>query len=140
MVRLDERTLPDQDVYSDMSEVVRWIARNGTKLGRNTRGESIVVHASPAWSRATEDADLEVMAEALGGEVSHILGLPPVWPVWMVAHLWRHGRVDSSLGESYVYSGEHNVGVAGDWYPGRFSEHAFESGTGLGRAIVACLV
>ena len=140
MVRLDDRTLPDQDVYSDMSEVVRWIARNSTKPGRNTRGESIVIHASPAWSRETEDADPEVVAEELWGEVSHILGLPPVRPVRMVAHLWRHGLVDSSLGESYVYSSEHHVGVAGDWCLGRLSEHAFDSGTSLGRAIVASLI
>lgn len=140
MVRLDERTLPDQDVYSDMSEVVRWIARNNTKPGRTVRGESIVIHASPAWSRETEEVDPEVVAEELWGEVSHILGLPPVRPVKMIAHLWRHGLVDSSLGESYVYSSDHKVGVAGDWCLGRLSEHAFDSGTSLGRAIVASLV
>lgn len=140
MVRLDERTLPDQDVFSDMSEVVRWIARNSTKPGRSTRGENIVIHASPAWSRQTEDIDPEVVAEELWGEVSHILGLPPIRPVKMVAHLWRHGLVDSSLGESYVYSSEHKVGVAGDWCLGRLAEHAFDSGTSLGRAIVASLV
>lgn len=140
MVRLDERTLPDQDVYSDMSEVVRWIARNSTKPSRTVRGESIVIHASPAWSRQTEDADPDVVAEELWGEVSHILGLPPVRPVKMLAHLWQHGLVDSSLGESYVYSSEHKVGVAGDWCLGRLAEHAFDSGTSLGRAIVASLV
>lgn len=38
MVRLEDRVLPDQDVYSDMSEVIRWIARNNTKPGRGSRG------------------------------------------------------------------------------------------------------
>ena len=57
MVRFDEVTLPDQDVFSDMSEVVRWIARNNTKPNRNARGETIVVHASPQWSREAEDAE-----------------------------------------------------------------------------------
>ena len=51
MVRIEEKTLPDQDVFSDMSEVVRWVARNNTKPGRNPGGENIVIHASPAWSR-----------------------------------------------------------------------------------------
>lgn len=140
MVKLEERTLPEQDVFSDMSEVVRWIARNSTKPGRNTRGECVLVHASPAWSRETEEADPEVVAEELWAEVSHVLGLPPVRPSRMVAHLWRHGLVDSSLGESYLYSSEHRVGVAGDWCLGRLAEHAFDSGTSLGRAIVASLV
>ncbi len=140
MVRLDDRTLPDQDVFSDMSEVVRWIGRNSSKPGRNGRGESIVIHASPAWSRETEDIEPEVVADELWGEVRHVLSLPAVRPNHMIAHLWKHGLVDSSLGESYVYSSEHNVGVAGDWCLGRLAEHAFESGTSLGRAIVASLV
>jgi hypothetical protein len=63
-----------------------------------------------------------------------------VRPVKTIAHLWRHGLVDASLGESYVYSSEHRVGVAGDWCLGRLAEHAFDSGTSLGRAIVASLI
>ncbi len=139
MVRLDERTLPDQDVYSDMSEVIRWIARNNTKPGRGTRGETVVVHASPNWSRETEDVEPEVVAEELWSEVSHVLGLPPVRPSQMTAHLWRHGLVEQHLGEMYVYSQEHRVGVAGDWCLGRLAEHAYESGLALGRAIVQSL-
>lgn len=139
MVRLDEPTLPDQDVFSDMSEVIRWIARNNTKPGRKSRGDSIVIHASPAWSRETEDAEPEAVAEELWSEVSHLLALPPVRPVRMTAHLWRHGLVDSSLGETYIYSTEHKAGVAGDWCLGRLAEHAFESGDRLARAIIGSL-
>lgn len=139
MVRLDDRILPDQDVFSDMSEVIRWIARNNNKPGRNARGDSVIIHASPAWTRQTEDVDPDTVAEELWSEVAHVLGLPPVRPTKMVAHLWKHGLVDSSLGESYIYSSELKVGVAGDWCLGRLAEHAFESGTSLGRAIVASL-
>ncbi|MEQ1616525.1 MAG: FAD-dependent oxidoreductase, partial [Hyphomicrobiaceae bacterium] len=39
MVRIDERVLPDQDVFSDMSQVVRWVSRNNSKPGRTGRGE-----------------------------------------------------------------------------------------------------
>ncbi|MGQ0455867.1 MAG: NAD(P)/FAD-dependent oxidoreductase [Hyphomicrobium sp.] len=139
MVRLEEKTLPDQDVYSDMSDVVRWIARNNTKPGRKSEGDSVVIHASPTWSRETEDADPEAVAEELWGEVSHLLALPPVRPVRMTAHLWRHGLVDSSLGETYLYSSEHKAGIAGDWCLGRLAEHAFESGDRLGKAIIGSL-
>ncbi|MCH9808183.1 MAG: FAD-dependent oxidoreductase [Alphaproteobacteria bacterium] len=135
MVRLDEALLPDQDVYSDMSDVIRWIARNNTKPGRNARGETVIVHASPTWSRETIDADPEVVAEEMWGEVCHIFSLPPSRPSQMTAHLWQHGLVDQSLGESFVFSREDRVGVAGDWCLGRLAEHAFESGFVLGRAI-----
>jgi renalase len=133
------RMMPDQDVFSDMSEVIRWIGRNNTKPGRSRGGESIVIHASPSWSRQSEDAEPELIAEDLWGEVSHVLGLPPVRPVRMMAHLWQHGLVDQSLGETYIYSRDHKVGVAGDWCLGRLAEHAFESGNRLGRAIIESL-
>ncbi len=139
MVRLDQCILPSQDVYSDMSDVIRWIARNNDKPGRIKKGDAIVVHASPQWSRATEDAEPEVVAEELWSEVCHLLALPPVRPSQMTAHLWRHGLVEQSLGETYIYSSQLNVGVAGDWCLGRLSEHAFESGSALGRAIIASL-
>jgi hypothetical protein len=136
MVRLDERVLPDQDVFSDMSETIRWVGRNNTKPGRSGRGEHIVVHASPGWSRETEDADAEAVAEELWAEVSHGLSLPPTRPTQIAAHLWKHGLVETSLGETFLFSGEHMVGVAGDWCLGRLAEHAFESGSRLAKVMV----
>lgn len=136
MVRINEAVLPDQDVYSDMSQVIRWVSRNNSKLGRSSRGECIVVHASPQWSRETEDAEPEAVADELWGEVSHVLGLPPIRPAQMVAHLWKHGLVDTHLGETYLFAREHMVGVAGDWCLGRLGEHAFDSGALLGKAMV----
>ena len=139
MLQFDERVLPEQDVFSDMSETIRRIARNNTKPGRSARGETIVIHASPAWTRQTEDVDPDVIADELWSEASNALGLPPVRPSRKSAHLWRHGLVEQALGESYVYSQEYRVGAAGDWCLGRLAEHAFESATGLARAIINSL-
>jgi renalase len=139
MVRLEERILPDQDVYSDMSQNIRWVSRNNTKPGRSQKGEHIVVHSGQGWSRQTEDLEPEVVAEELWAEVSHLLALPPVRPAQMVAHLWRHGIVDVPFGESHLFSSEHMVGVAGDWCRGRLAESAFDSGMRLGGAIVEAL-
>ncbi len=139
MVRLDERVLPEQDVYSDMSEVIRWIARNSSKPGRTGKGETIVIHASPAWTRDTMDAEPDAVADELWGEVTSVLKLPAVRPPLMTAHLWRHGLVDQHLGETFVYSTHHKIGTAGDWCLGRLAEHAFESGVGLGKAIMNSL-
>ena len=140
MVRLEDSIMPNQDVFSDMSELIRWVARNNQKPGRaQIRGDHIVIHASPRWSRETEDADPEAVAEELWAEVSHRLSLPPTRPAQMSAHLWQHGLVDVSLGETFMFSSEHRVGVAGDWCLGRLAEHAFESGTRLGKVIVEAL-
>jgi renalase len=136
MVRLDDRVMPDQDVFSDMSEVIRWVSRNNAKPGRTSRGDHVIIHASPAWTRETEDADPESVAEQLWGEVSHVLSLPPTRPTQMSAHLWRHGLVEQTLGETFLFSSDHMVGVAGDWCLGRMAEHAYESGARLGKVIV----
>jgi hypothetical protein len=135
MVRLDQRLLPDQDVYSDMSQIVRWVSRNNSKPVRSTSGDHIVVHAAPTWTRQTEDMEPEDVAEELWAEVSHVLSLPPVRPAQMAAHLWRYGLCDVPLGETFLFAREHMVGVGGDWARGRLAEHAFESGAALGLAI-----
>jgi len=139
LVRLDEQVLPEFDVYSDMSQVIRWVSRNNSKPGRGRRGEHLVVHSGQEWSRETEDADPEMVAEEMWAEVCHVLGLPPVRPAQLHAHLWKSGLVDASLGETFLFSRSDMVGVAGDWCLGRLGEHAFESGTLLGRAIVDAL-
>lgn len=139
MVRLDDIQLPEQDVFSDMSDVVRWVARNNSKPGRNSKNETLVIHTSPTWSRETEDMEPEAVAEELWNEVSNAMGLPPVRPTRMAAHLWRHGLVDHALGETYLFSTEQMAGVAGDWCFGRLAEHAFDSGDRLGKAIIGAL-
>lgn len=139
MARLEDHTFPDQDVFSDMSQIVRWVSRNNSKPGRVGRGDHVVIHAAPAWTRQTEDVEPEAVAEELWAEVSHVLSLPPVRPAQMVAHLWRHGLVDTPLGETCLFSREHMVGVAGDWCRGRLAEHAFESGSALAGYIIDAL-
>ncbi len=139
MIRLDEPILPDYDAYSDMSQVIRWVGRNNKKPGRSSRGEHIVVHASPAWTRETEDAEEQLVAEELWAEVCHVLDLPPVRPQQMGAHLWRHGLVEQPLGETYMFSSDLMVGAAGDWCRGRLADQAFESGAAVGKAMVDAL-
>jgi renalase len=134
MAHFDQAILPNQDVFSDMSEVIRWISRNNNKPGRSQSGESIVVHASPGYSREAEDVEPEVIASEIWAEVSRALSLPAVQPTHMSAHLWRYGLVDQSLGESYLFSSKQMVGVTGDWCLGRLAEHAYDSGHALGKA------
>lgn len=115
------------------------MTRNDSKPARSSRGEHLVIHAAQDFSRETEDADPEMVAEEMWAEVCHVLSLPPIRPAQMHAHLWKHGLVDTSLGETYLFSSDNMVGVAGDWCLGRLAEHAFESGSLLGKAIVDSL-
>jgi hypothetical protein len=135
----EEQVLPDADVYSDMSQVIRWVSRNNSKPGRTSRGETVVVHAAPSWTRETEDAEPELVAQELWAEVCRVMSLPRVEPAQMQAHLWRHALTDTALGESFLYQREQMIGVGGDWCRGRVAEHAYLSGLGLGKAMVDSL-
>lgn len=139
MVRMEERVLPNRDVFSDMSEVVRWVARNNAKPGRPTRGDHIIIHASPGWSRETEDVEPDIVATEMWNEVCNAMSLPPARPAQLSAHLWKQGLVETSLGETFLFSSQHMVGIAGDWCLGRLAEHAFESGNRLGLTMVDAL-
>lgn len=140
MLHVDKQIFPEQDVFSDVSGIIRWIARNNTKPQRQSADETIVVHASPGWSRDAEDLDPTAAAEELWCEVSRALNLPPVRPKHMTAHLWRRGFVDRPLGEACLYSSAHKAGIAGDWCLGGLAEDAFESGHRLGHSIAATFV
>jgi renalase len=137
MAHMETQVLPHQDVFSDMSEVIRWVSRNSHKPGRSGKGETIVVHASPGYSRESEDVEPEVIAGEIWAEVCRVLNLKNATPQFTQAHLWRYGLVDQSLGESYIFSSKHMVGVTGDWCLGRLAEHAYDSGHSLARAITA---
>jgi len=139
LIRLDPPIMPRFDVYSDMSQKIRWITRNNSKPGRAPGGENIVIHASQDFSRDTEDEDPAAVADEIWADLCHLLDLPPTRPLQTAAFLWRHGLVDRPLGDSFLYESEHRVGVAGDWCMGRLAEHAFVSGHRLGRTIVAGL-
>jgi renalase len=115
------------------------VSRNNAKPGRQGRGDHIIIHASPSFSRETEDADPEQVADELWAEVSHALSLPPTRPSQISAHLWKHGLVDQHLGETFLFSTQHMVGVCGDWCLGRLGEHAFDSGSRLGKVIVEAM-
>ncbi len=110
MLHFDQRVLPDQDVFSDMSDVVRWIARNNSKPQRRGTGDAIVVHASPDWCRQAIDLEPQDAAEELWSEVAKLFGLDHVRPGVMTAQLWQHGIVEQSLGESFVYSSHYKIG------------------------------
>lgn len=140
LLRTPEPILRNYDVHGDLSDVIRWVSRNGSKPRRSQEAECLVVQASPAFSRSTRDEDPGAVAEQLWEEVCRVTGWPVGRrPLVMHAHLWRHAFADRPLGETCLFSSALMVGVAGDWGRGRLAEHAFESGLSLARQMVAAI-
>ncbi len=119
------------------SGAISWIARNGSKPGRDAAPETLVAHASPDWSRAhlemtKEDAAVALLAELPASGVTGI-------PVQAVAHRWRYAMVERAAEAPYLWDAAAGIGACGDWCLGPRVEAAFDSGDGLGAAVAAAL-
>ncbi|MFU8831790.1 MAG: hypothetical protein ACNA7J_06490 [Wenzhouxiangella sp.] len=116
---------------------VAWIARNDTKPGRASAPETLVVHATPAWSRAhLEDTD-EATAGALLRAVRPHVG--DAEPVFRMLHRWRYARVEQPAGVPFLLHSIQQIGACGDWTGGPRVESAFESGEALAAALIDAL-
>ncbi len=139
-IHVDKPIMGERDIRAESSESIRWIARNSSKPRRQSSIDTMVVQTSQTWSRTTEDDDPETIAEELWAELCRLLEVPAgTRPVAMKAHLWKHGFATRPLGETYLYSTEHKLGVAGDWCRGRLAEHAYGSGVGLAKAMLGSM-
>jgi renalase len=113
---------------------VGWIARNATKPGRTDALETLVVHATPAWSRAhLEDAE-QGIADALLRCLRPYVG--DAEPVVRVVHRWRYARVEHAAGVPFLWDPTQQAGACGDWTGGARVESAFDSGEALADALI----
>jgi predicted NAD/FAD-dependent oxidoreductase len=108
---------------------IAWLAREGTKPGRESI-ERWTVQASPQWSqRHLEDDEERVKAKLLRAftEVTGIRAEPGHAQV----HRWRYAQTLAPLGQSHLWDGRSGIGLCGDWCLGRRVEDAFVSGLEL---------
>lgn len=113
-----------------------WIARDSSKPGRSA-GERWVLHASPAWSRASwQNADAEVTA-ALVDDLAQLFGLSSFTPACVVVQRWLHARASHPLDCGALFDEDARVGVGGDWTCGGRVEGAFLAGLALSERILS---
>jgi len=106
---------------------IRWLSRNTSKPGRQSRGESIVVHASPDWSQAHLEKPSELVASLLLDELWRIVGVDQQTPDFMTAHRWRYA-IPSKGVEGCLTNRARSMIACGDWAGGSRVEGAFLSG------------
>lgn len=113
---------------------VGWIARNDTKPGRPGVPESLVVHATPEWSKAHLEDTVESTADALLRDLCPYIG--DAEPVFRKVHRWRYARVEETAGVPFLWNPAQQVGACGDWAGGPRVESAFDSGEALATALI----
>ncbi|MAQ16103.1 MAG: NAD/FAD-dependent oxidoreductase [Sandaracinus sp.] len=123
----------EEDVLRDRG-ALQWIARDASKPGR-PKGETWVIHANEAWSRANLEHGPERVADELLRCWAHSLGRP-MRPTFAVAHRWRYARVTDPIGEPFLRDPEARLTLAGDGLLGPRVEAAWLSGVAAAEAIL----
>lgn len=105
-----------------------WLCRNSSKPER-PEGESWVLHASAAWSRAHLELEPEAVVPMLMDAFFATTGARKMEPTFARAHRWRHALTEKALGEACLWDEEKRLAVCGDWCLGPHIEAAFLSGS-----------
>ncbi|MAH66057.1 MAG: hypothetical protein CMJ27_06660 [Phycisphaerae bacterium] len=116
---------PGFDVAVDPNPDLRWIAREGSRPGRNDTG-CWTVNATPEWSRINLEADSEFVERSLRSAAGEVLGVAIDHPGRV--HRWRYGLVEAPLGRPLHIDAPTGAIACGDWCLGGRVEHAFQSG------------
>ncbi len=135
MLGFAARTRLSEDRVRPEDATIAWIARNSSKPGRDASGDAIVVHATPAWSRAMLEETSEQAAAALHSRFRELTG-ETAEPSFISAHRWRYALVEQAAGENFFWDPSARLGACGDWCIGPRVEAAFDSGDGLAGAIL----
>jgi predicted NAD/FAD-dependent oxidoreductase len=135
MLRLSQRHDPGYDAAFVNDGPLRWIARDGSKPGREG-AEVWVAQASPEWSIAHIDmvaGDVAVLLSAAFRQ----LGGPA--PANVVAHRWRYAKAAGQSRQRAIWLPAVRVGLCGDWLSGGRVEDAWLSGRSLAANVMASL-
>lgn len=135
MLAFDGATGLRESALSLADGPVGWIARNDTKPGRADTLETLVVHATPAWSRAHLEDAAQSTADALLRCLRPYVG--DAEPVFRMLHRWRYARVEQTAGVPFLWDPIQQVGACGDWTGGPRVESAFDSGEALAGVLCA---
>jgi hypothetical protein len=117
---------------------IAWIARDSSKPGRDRATETVVVHATPDWSRANLEESPTDIAPRLLAAFRDLAGVA-AQPSFVAAHRWRYALVERTAEQSFLWDEATNLGACGDWCLGPRVEAAFESGDTLAGEMLATL-
>jgi photolyase PhrII len=135
MLAFDEETaIPFDAAFVDDSPLA-WIARNSSKPGRPVKPETWVLHATPDWSTANQDAPPNELLAQLQSEFQSRTGIALPAPVSATLHRWMYALSPAPSDSGCLFDPETGVAVAGDWLNGNRVEGAFHSGVAAFGAI-----
>jgi len=130
------KNVPDL-MRGQAGDALSLIVRNGSKPGR--AGETFVMHATPQWSRAHIENDLDAVKSAMLSAMRKQTGLGEHVPdpVHCEVHRWLYALVETPLDQSFLGNSQNTLFACGDWCIGARAEAAHQSGLALARHIIS---
>lgn len=116
-----------------------WIARDASKPGREPPGETWVVQATPAWTRAHLETPPEAVAPLLETAFGKATGYDGPAPASATVHRWLYALVERPVGRPFLWDPASRIGACGDWLLGARVESAWTSGRALAQEILTAL-
>ena len=114
--------------------VLYWVGNNSSKPERDDVGQWWVLHANPEWTQAHVDTPSEKVAELMLAAFKDITGFAGEADD-LVTHRWLYARSRDGEQPGHLWFPEDGIGLAGDWLSGGRVEGAFDSASGLVRAM-----
>ncbi|MCE2949567.1 MAG: NAD(P)/FAD-dependent oxidoreductase [bacterium] len=112
-----------------------WIARNGTKPGRDAGAECWVLHAARDWSERMLEEPAEAVCARMLAEFRRITSCIDE-PVAARAHRWRYSGPGAKSDLACLFDRDGQAGACGDWLAGSRVEGAFLSGLAVAERIL----
>lgn len=126
---------PAFDAAFVVDHPLRWIARDGSKPGRDNAA-IWVAHGSGVWSDARMDSEPDAVARELAAALVDAAGLNSS-PEVLSVHRWRYSQCVEPLADGYLLDSGAGIAVTGDWCNGDRVEGACLSGQRLAQALLS---
>ncbi len=119
------------DVSRRSDGPIAWVSRDTSKPGRATDVTTLVVHASPEWTRDHLEDDAGTVATHLLDALPAVVGRTLPDPLYAVSHRWRYAQTVVPLGAPFLEAAKGRVLIGGDWATGARVEAAWDSGEAM---------
>ena len=126
--------MPEFDAAFVEDDILRWLARDGSKPGRE-EANVWVAHAAGPFSETRLEDDAGVIGQEMAERVRKITGIAGKAEV-LRCHRWRYSQCVDPLDDGYLLGPQQGLGVCGDWCHGSRVEDAWLSGHALAGALV----
>lgn len=135
MLAVDEALPLPGPRWRPEDEAIAWIGDQTALPGRAAGPQSLVVHATPHWSRIHLEETPEVVAASLLRELERLIGRA-ITPRLIQAHRWRSALAEVPLGSPCLADPGTGLAIAGDWCIGGRAEAAVDSGRAAALALI----